>query len=172
MNPISPIVRFYQGDGTDSRGRTLADIQNLDHARMEYYHDFIQWMFPLAEPSRYNPDAPVLTEVDIAAFRSRPELREHLRRSFERFLDFLGLEYLDGSVVEAERRPDRSKLFSIPNHNWLRITRVLLCLKTLGLDEECHAFFAHLEAVYRRKIGVTADTFGYWQNAALGKTRE
>lgn len=171
MDRASPILRFYSGEGTDDRGRSLADLQALDHARMEYYHDFIQWLFPLRQPSAYNPGAPLLTEADIAAFRTRPELRENLGRSFLAFLAFLGLEYREGDVREAEGRTERRKLFTIPNHNWLRITRVLLCLKTLGLDEECRAFFAYLEGVYQRRAGVTAETFAYWQDAARGVPR-
>jgi hypothetical protein len=170
MPAASPIVRFYEGTGADDRGRTLADIQALDHAPMEYIHDFIQWMFPLREPSGYNPGAPVLTDQDVATFRARPELRENLRWSFLKFLDFLGLEESDGEVREADGR-GRSKLFAIPNHNWLRITRVLLCLKTLGLDDECRAFFAYLERVCRGGSGVTDETFAYWRDAARGVAR-
>jgi hypothetical protein len=171
MDATSPIIRFYSGEGTDSRGRSLADLQALDHARMEYYHDFIQWLFPLRQTSAYNPDAPLLTDTDIAAFHARPELRVNLGRSFAAFLAFLGLEYLDGAVWQAAGGAERNKLFVIPNHNWLRITRVLLCLKTLGLDEECQAFFRYLEEVNGRGGSVTPETFAYWQDAARGVAR-
>ncbi len=166
---MSPILRYYGGTGADDRGRTLAETQALDARRMEYYHDFIQWLFPLCQPSGYNPGAPVLTDDDVRAFLDRAELRENLRRSFAAFLAFLGLEYADGSVRAAG--PVRPRVFEIPNHNWLRITRVLLCLKTLGLDDECRAFFAYLEGVYEGGGGVTRDTFAYWEGAARGEAR-
>ncbi len=166
---MSSIVRYYSGAGTDGRGRTLAETQALDAERMEYYHDFIQWMFPLREPSQYNPDAPTLTDLDIAAFRARPELRANLGGSFVAFLKFLGLEYAGGSVRPSG--PARPKVFEIPNHNWLRITRVLLCLKILGLDDEARAFFAYLQSVYEGGGGVTRQTFDYWKAAAEGKAR-
>jgi hypothetical protein len=168
---MSPIVRFYSGQGTDDRRRSLADIQALDDARMEYIHDFIQWMFPLRDRSAYNPEAPVLTDDDVREFHDRPELRAALRRSFEAFLRFLGLEYADGSVRETERFPRRAKVFEIPNHNWLRITRVLLCLHTLGLVDESRAFFDYLQGVYEQRRGVTDDTFAYWRDAASGVAR-
>ena len=101
---MSPILRYYGDAGTDDRGRTLAETQALDASRMEYYHDFIQWMFPLREASRYNPEAPVLTDDDVRAFHARPDLRENLGRSFAAFLRFLGLEFVDGTV-----RPRRSR---------------------------------------------------------------
>ena len=166
---MSPILRYYSGTDTDDRGRTLAETQALDARRMEYYHDFIQWLFPLRQPSQYNPGAPVLTDVDVRAFHDRPELRENLGRSFAAFLRFLGLEYVEGTVRAAG--PARPKVFEIPNHNWLRITRVLLCLKTLGLDDECRAFFAYLQGVYEAGGGVTRQTFEYWRDAAEGKAR-
>jgi hypothetical protein len=167
---MSAIVRYYCGQGTDDRGRSLADTQALDASRMEYYHDFIQWMFPLRQPSQFNPGAPILSDTDIQEFHARPELRENLHRSFVAFLRFLGLETREGKVVD-DPRGTRSKLFEIPNHNWLRITRVLLCLKTLGLDDDAAAFFAYLEDAYRRKVGITAETFEYWQDAARGVSR-
>jgi hypothetical protein len=165
---MSPIVRFYAGEGTDDRGRTLAEIQAQDHNRMEYIHDFIQWMFPLRQPSVHSAHAPVLTDDDVADFHSRPVLRENLRRSFAIFLGFLALVYDDGEVRETDEFPARKRVFEIPNHNWLRITRVLLCLKTLGLDDEARAFFSYLENLHDRGIGITPDTFAYWRDAAGG----
>lgn len=168
---MSPILRYYGGLGADDRGRTLAETQALDHSRMESYHDFIQWMFPLRQPSAYNPGCPVLTDDDVRAFHDRPELREDLRRSFAAFLGFLGLEFADALVREPPGGPRKPQVFAVPNHNWLRITRVLLCLRTLGLDEECRAFFAYLREVHERGDGVTADTFAYWREAAEGAAR-
>ena len=55
---MSPISRFYDGQGADNRGRTLAEIQALDDRRMEYIHDFIQWLFPTRQPTGANPDPP------------------------------------------------------------------------------------------------------------------
>ncbi|MGE3819316.1 MAG: opioid growth factor receptor-related protein [Isosphaeraceae bacterium] len=169
---MSPLLRYHAGQGTDGAGRTLAEVQAMDHRRMEYYHDFIQWTFPLRQASVFNPDAPVLTDDDVRAFQERPELRENLRRSFIAFLNFLGLTYdVDqGRVIEAVGGPRRS-IFSIPNHNWLRITRVLLCLRTLGLDDECAAFFACLKRLHEEGVGVTEHTFAYWEAAAEGLAR-
>ena len=89
-----------------------------------------------------------------------------LRRSFAVFLRFLGLEYVDGAVVEAEGLAGRREVFTSFNHNWLRITRVLLCLRTLGLDDECRAFFGYLDRIARAGVGVTPDTLAYSRDAA------
>jgi len=165
---MSPIIEFYAGRGVDARGRTLAEIQGFDNARMESTHDFIQWAFPLRQASHFNPDAPVLGDDDVHAFRDRPELRANLRRSFAVFLGFLGLEIVEGVVREAHGAHRRAAVFARPNHNWLRITRVLLCLQTLGLKPEARAFYLYLEGVNARGGGVTRDTFEYWRSASEG----
>jgi hypothetical protein len=54
------IIAFYSGEAPDDRGRFLREIQQWPDQRLESVHDFIQWMFPLTEPSPVNPDAPVL----------------------------------------------------------------------------------------------------------------
>ena len=96
-------------------------------------HDFIQWLFPLPEPSRFNLNAPLLTAEDIVTFRSDPQLQGGLARSFERFLAFLGLVVReDGQVAEGPHFSARlDDAWAYPNHNWLRISRVLRSLSLL-----------------------------------------
>ncbi len=166
---MSRLTEFYRGSAADAEGRTLADLQALDDRAMESVHDFIQWMFPLREPSRYNPDAPLVTDADVDEFRADPALREALARSLRRFLAFLGLGFEGDVVVEAADFDRRRGVFLRPNHNWLRITRVLASTRMLGLARESEAFFAFLRD--RRDSGaiqVAPDTFGYWREAAGG----
>src|SRR5258708_22407743 len=124
---MSRLVRFYRGEGTDTEGRLLHEIWGWSDDDLEEVHDFIQWLFPLAEPSRFNPDAPLLSEEDIAAFKADERLQGNLRTSFGRFLGFLGLALTDdGQVVQGQNFSARvSDVSAIPNHHWLRITRVL-----------------------------------------------
>ena len=75
-NVIHPIVLFQLNEGTDSKGRYLNDLWQEDFYFYESCHDYIQWMFPLAEESEYNPDAPVLTEEDISC----PHIPSHCRK--------------------------------------------------------------------------------------------
>ncbi len=166
---MSQLTDFYRGTGTDSEGRMLADLWAFTDRELEAYHDFIQWMFPLREPSRFNPDAPLLTAPDVAEFRSDPGLRENLLRSFEVFLAFLGLRLRGGQVTQAPDFERKNEVFRYPNHNWLRITRVLTSTRLLGLEEQSRAFFDFLKA-YRDsgQSGITAESFGYWERAALG----
>ena len=56
--PETPILRFYGSGGTDHAGRTLEEILAWDDRHLEEVHDYIQWLFPLEEPSRANPCTP------------------------------------------------------------------------------------------------------------------
>jgi hypothetical protein len=165
---MSPLIDFYRGTGTDARGRTLAQIWGFRDNEMEYHHDFIQWLFPLREPSQFNPDAPVLTEDDIQTFRGDLSLRDNLLRSFDRFLAFLGLAREGERIDPGPDFERKSWLFTSPNHNWLRITHVLHCLRLLGLEDQGQAFLdCLLRLVESGQARITGDTLAYWQNATF-----
>ena len=66
---LSNLVAFYRENAPDSEGRTLSQLWAWDDERLEEVHDYIQWLFPLPEPSQFNPDAPLLTPQDIEAFK-------------------------------------------------------------------------------------------------------
>ncbi len=148
------IVQFFRGQAKDSSGRLLATLQKWPDDQLEDVHDFIQWMFPLRERSGVNPGAPVLEETTIAAFHEDEILRETLRISFLRMLRFYGAEWRDSKVVDAHNFQTQAENWLWPgNHNHLRITRILKCLHTLGLEEDALAFFHWLKSVYERNPG-------------------
>ena len=74
--PNEKLIAFYSGKGTDDRGRRIDEIWRFSHEELESVHDYVQWLFPTRHESLYSPEAPVLTDVDIAAFRSDPLLRD------------------------------------------------------------------------------------------------
>src|SRR5262245_3775127 len=126
----SAVVAFYRGSGRDHRGRLLSHILGFSLDELERHHDYIQWLFPLPEPSGANASAPLLTQQDIAAFQYEKLLQDALLRSFELLLHFYGLE-LDIHAEHAEIRPsthfdDRRRVWlTMGNHNFLRISRML-----------------------------------------------
>ena len=71
----SPLVAFYRGEGRDHRGRLLSHIHQYDFDALERHHDYIQWLFPLPEPSGANLSAPLLTLQDIETFHREEPLR-------------------------------------------------------------------------------------------------
>jgi hypothetical protein len=168
---MSRLLDFYRGQAADTEGRSLADVLGWPDDEFEAVHDFVQWLFPLPEPSRFNPDAPLLTPEDVTAFRDDPLLRANLRKSFERFLTFLGLSAAEGgAVVEGPNFTSRTaEAWAFPNHNWLRITRVLRSLRLLGLEAEARSLYDRLDALYRSwRFPIPADTFRYWTEAIEG----
>ena len=88
---MSNLTDYYRGEAKDSEGRTLQDAWAL-YNDFETCHDFIQFLFPLPEPSIFNPNAPLLSEDDIKIFKADPEIRENLIHSTELFMKFLGME--------------------------------------------------------------------------------
>ena len=167
---MSRLLDFYRGEATDSPGRFLKDVWVWDDNELEMTHDFIQWLFPMTEQSHFNPQAPRLTEEDIAAFRNDEHLQENLRHSFVRMLKFWGLALAEnGEVVLGDNFGDRvPEVWAAPNHNWLRVTRILRSLTLLGLEPEAQAFFHRLEEFYHsRRFPIPTSTYSYWSGAIV-----
>ena len=166
---MSAIVDFYRGDQPDYQGRKLSDIWEWSNDRLESVHDFIQVLFPNQEPSRVNPEAPLLDQAAIDAFRRDEKLRQNLARSLDLMLRFYGLAYepKTGQVVKARDFAERAPNWLTPhNHNHLRITRILKCLVALGLPERARAFCACLEEIYaERKDVIGQEAFAFWKAA-------
>jgi len=172
----SQLIRFYAGLGPDSRGRLLSEIQSWPDDKLERTHDYIQWLFPLFERSGFNMQAPILDADTTNQFRSRPDLRRHLRISMDRMLAFYGLEMPSAVPLKAMRaasfaqRSENWLTFS--NHNHLRITRILKSLRYLGLDAEAVALFDCLADIYaeespNERPRISKETFTFWRSAVI-----
>lgn len=174
MNQYSHIVKFYAGKSKDARGRLLHEIWQQDYEWLEKTHDFIQWLFPLTEGSRFNPHAPILTDADIQVFKEQESLRKHLIKSLKLMLAFYGLlcqENEDGhiNIKIHESFSERKKNWvHSSNHNHLRITRILKSLCLLGLEKYAQAFFKCLQEIHSLEKGeITKLSFSHWQNALI-----
>ncbi|MCD6681007.1 MAG: hypothetical protein LT102_10195 [Burkholderiaceae bacterium] len=164
---MKPLLAFQRGIGRDDRGRLRSDILSADDDWLESTHDFIQWLFPLPEPSAANPGAPLADAEVREAFRTDPRLREHLRESFLRMLRFYGLMLdEDGGVRPAPNWAQRNAWFRHGGHNDLRVTRILRSLTVLGLGDPARALLDALERLRAsERCGVNARAFDYWRTA-------
>lgn len=194
--PISIIVGFYDPNfyAMDYENRSLNEILAFSNAQLEYYHDYIQILFPLPERSPVNPSAPLVTKETCAAFLTRPPLQQQLTRAFERMLRFYGFAVSKTEDVEDPQDyndEDRAKLLYDQSqagevtlswdpdfeqrsrltwrkrfdHNHLRITRMIRCLRILGLKTLAAAFF-HALTTSCEDGEVSARTLSFWKRAA------
>lgn len=171
-NTSKDILAFYLGQSPDSEGRILEDIWSWNYQKLEDVHNYIQWLFPLKEKSRFNWNAPVLNEEVIEAFRINETLKVNLIRSFKVMLKFYGFlcnEDNNGEIEisKSDEYKERKRCWiQLHNHNYLRITRILTSLSILGLDNYAQAFFQCLKEIYSEENQVIGnETFAYWKGA-------
>jgi hypothetical protein len=166
----SQLILFYRGLQQDAGGRMISEIWRMSEEELENNHDFIQWLFPLAQKSQFNPSAPVLTQRDIAVFSADKDLQARIGRSYDLMLCFFGFtrQRMDGhfEVVPSAQHKARISKWLIPhNHNYLRISRILNFLMMINMQAEARAFFDALQKLnrlYHEKIG---SAFSHWRAA-------
>jgi hypothetical protein len=176
-NSVSPLINFYYGRGRTissclyREGYTLDEILGWSFDKLEYVHDYIQWLFPLTERSAFNPKAPILADQQIKLFMNDEKLIENLIKSFKLMMRFYGFCCEDSQglicVKKAVDHDERiSKWLKKNNHNYLRITRILKSLKILGLNNYSEAFLGALNDLYLNHSERISDrTYRFWVEA-------
>lgn len=164
-----PLFRFYRGEGPDSNGRSLVDILDWSNQMKEAQHDYIQELFPLKEPSQFNPDAYVLDNALLNEMKQDPKVIANMKTALSAMLHFYGLRFqLDrNKIIELPNFNERSQEWLTPgNHNFLRLTRILKSLKLFGLHHEAQMLFEALKEIHERNPRITGNSFSFWQKAA------
>ena len=166
MNMQERLYEFLRGNKKNYNRKSIYDIWEYSLEELETDHHYIQWLFPLQKRSINNLLCPVVK--DIRDIRD-PEIIRNMKKSFERMLEFYGLEYTDGQVKETIYFKESLKRWCTPkNHNFLRITRILKSLKLFGLKKEAVAFFMKLRSIYRERYRIIGkNTYLYWKEAAM-----
>jgi len=171
-NTPGDILAFYRGQSPDSKGRMIEEIWSWDYQRLEYTHDYVQWLFPLEEPSQFNWRAPILDDNVVQAFRTNEQLRMRLLYSFKVMLQFYGLQCNEISSGAIKITPSdeylerKANWIEQENHNYLRITRILTSLRLLGLENYALAFFNCLNQIYLEEgETIGSVTYSYWERA-------
>jgi hypothetical protein len=159
--PSTRLIPFYLNEQRNPSGFTIEEIWLLDDDELEYNHELVSWVFPTKKESDFNPEAPLLDEKQIRLWRVDPRLTENLRCSFHRYLRFFGLQYENGQVRQCEEKA----LWDHFNHNWLRVTRILESLRTLGLAEESQAFFGWLQQRFVHATAAAVTSMSRWSEA-------
>lgn len=142
----SHIVSFYTTDAPDLLGRTYNDMMAYSFDVMEGCHDYVQWLFPTAEKSKFSRTAPVLTADDTMVLRASKAAQTRLISAVKKFLEFLN--WMDYPC----------------DHNILRITRIIRSLRLFGLESEAKSFFNHIVHCYEQ-AELAETTMTFWKTA-------
>ena len=163
-------VDFYSGRCKNLNGVSIEDILKYNRSELEAHHNFIQWLFPIQEVSRYEAGSPLATKEIILAFKSTPDMQRTLVRSLRLMLSHYGLELSESGVVQKGENFEARK-GQMLGHNSDRITRILTSLTVLGKPELARSFYDCLEGLYREgNMGKAYNSSfeEYWRPAVLG----
>ena len=149
----TPLHAFLAGEGRDAQGRTAKDVLRMSDKELEAYHDWVQWLFPLATPSAAVPGSPVLTTGDIAGIRADPRAIETLERASERLIRFY---------------KSTDHWLSRYDHNHLRISRIIQSLRLLVSENAAQRFYeALLERHEAAGAPVNPASQRYWRQSLI-----
>jgi len=164
------IRNFLGYGGVDHRQRTLDQALAWDDEMLESTHDYIQWWFPLTEPSAFNSHAPVASHSEFEELKDDERVRLGVKSALHRMLRFFGLCLEESGAIkktEAWDRRSRDWVFK-QNHNDLRITRILKSLCLLGHRDCAEALLVKLEEIIKEERDQSGHTtLRYWREALL-----
>ena len=146
---MSRITDFYLGTGTDDEGRTFDEVLAFDNTKLERDHTYIQFLFPLPEPSVAQPQSPIATPEDYETIQGNPEMLGRLKHAAGRMRQFY-------QRTTSWRR--------VQDHNHLRITRILRCLTLCGLWVQAELFMRERRREFPQGV-LTDTTRRYWEEA-------
>lgn len=164
------LLAFYRQEKPDVAGRMITDIWQWNHEYLEMKHDYIQWLFPLLERSQFNLKAPLLSQEIINEFKIDLQLRENVLTSLRVMLKFYGLELTNNNPITINKSGEyitrKKQWISWRNHNYLRITRILTCLRLLDQAGYAQALLQCLQIIYAEESKyINQETWQYWYRA-------
>lgn len=174
MNEAAPALparelarRFLADRGTDHKGRMLGQILAWSDEALITTHDWVQWVFPLPEPSPHNPAAPAPTLEDFAALAEDDEVRTGVARASARFLALMGLEFDGVELSRAANWPARCGTWAPWATSLDRnISRMLRSASLLGFRPGATRVLEGLEPIVRQFRGAEADrVLSFWRGA-------
>ncbi|MDB2489444.1 opioid growth factor receptor-related protein [Gammaproteobacteria bacterium] len=141
---------FLLAKESDFKGRMIQDIWNYSDEEIENNHDFIQIIFPLNKKSQSVFHGYYLETDDLVqSLKDDEQVKENILKSSEWFLSFL-------------KRHDYWKRGY--NHNQLRITRVIECLRLVVGQEEANSFYYSIISI-SNSFNLDKSTVKHWRNA-------
>jgi hypothetical protein len=154
------LIDFLCNKSKDCAGRTIEQILKFDENDIENYHDFIQWIFPTEERSLYNPNAPIISNSFKKLLSTNSVAENNFCKTCKLFINFLGFE-CDENTIETKK--NAIMFYDRPQHNLLRITRVLNSLNQLGKTSCSQELFSLLEDIFHKYPDkIPQQSFAFW----------
>lgn len=151
----------------------ISDIWEFNHDKLERDHNYIQWLFPLKERSKYSNMAPIVSDDFILHYADDDLIQRNMMHSLSVMLDFYGFEFTEQGIMPANDFEEKKlEWLTKNNHNYLRITRILKSLMIFGMENVSIDLFKELEKVYMYQnpsAAISVETYDYWKKAVMLK---
>ena len=143
---------FLSNGGVDFKGRTLEMIWSFTDEQIESIHDFVQIIFPLDKPSESTFHGYYLSSQEIInKIKGNQAAKENILKSSKWYFSFL-----KRNIWLWNRKYD---------HNQLRITRVIECLRLLVSDEEADKFYENVLKIIEDDNRINETSLNFWNKA-------
>ena len=143
---------FLSNGGVDFKGRTLEMIWSFTDEQIESIHDFVQIIFPLAKPSESTFHGYYLSSQEIInKIKGNQAAKENILKSSKWYFSFL-----KRNIWLWNRKYD---------HNQLRITRVIECLRLLVSEQEADKFYENVLKIIEDDNRINEISLNFWNKA-------
>ena len=143
--------KFLRNEEVDFKGRLLTDIWNYTDYEIEANHDFIQLIFPLDKPSKAVFNNLFLKNSNqINTLRTDDLVKKNILKSSDWFLKFL---------------INNNQWKNYSDHNQLRITRIIECLRLLISDKDANDFYNKITKLLGNDAKINSRTLKFWKEA-------
>lgn len=134
--PSKSIYRFYTEEGYKNvNGVTLKQMINYDHSAKESYHNYIQWMFPIAEMSRFSDF--YITETDVKLLKKSPTVKKRSIEALVSMFDFYGYRMNTPFRGKNPRQflvKKKDSKYVLFTHNYSRMSRMIKFFVSMGME--------------------------------------
>ncbi len=139
-------IQFMTGSAPTSEGLFISDVlDKYTDRELEFDHAYIQWIFPLPEASRFNPDAPL---IDVSELKKELQgngssnentvriLKENHERAVLKMVQFWGIDPFNAK-----------RLACLNGHNGLRFSRFIQCMVYHGHQVQARSVLDNVLAI-------------------------
>lgn len=171
-------IKFLSGEEIQDESfkfKSCEEFRKASDDDLESHHDYIQVVFPNLERSKYaNRDLYLNKNLEkwkelMQDEELRLKIQKNLKLNLIRILNFFDFEVTLGENSEITKLVAKkdSVVFKPWNHNSLRLTRVLKCLKIFGLDDEYNLIINSINSneeimIKIQKNPTLKDSYEYW----------